>query len=426
MFLSLSPFFQASLYRVCSTALNANIPLILIDGFLLSSQFVCETQSYCQVLCQDQRLTRLAAIGEFVDHHKLSIFVKELRDSGLTVIEHTDLDPHLLNHDFKVTIPLHLLIYKHEIASPIKKHVIQISFLYERLSKYWWIAKLNLPHYDKALMLKQDIRKADFVTSDYDIIMDKFETKNTIIDGILIGMPKNNQAFIESTIGSVENLAFIDCNMKRAKEFKKQYRIIDEKSDNFRTNVRNLLYKVKIVLDELDIPFWLSSGTCLGYYRQCDIIPYTSDVDIGIFARNYRPEIIDKFFLHGMPLLHIFGKPEDSFELSFRDGNIKLDIFFFYEDDFNYWNGGTDSKTGQKYKYIFPKFNLCWSQFLSLLLRVPCDSEAYIMANYGINWSIPIETWDWKTSPSNVKPNGRWLPEEYSNVIQLTPTSDHI
>ena len=39
---------------------------------------------------------------------------------------------------------------------------------------------------------------------------------------------------------------------------------------------------------------------------------------------------------------------EDSFELSFRDNDVKLDIFFFYDDDDYVWNGGTQARTGKK------------------------------------------------------------------------------
>ena len=41
---------------------------------------------------------------------------------------------------------------------------------------------------------------------------------------------------------------------------------------------------------------------------------------------------------------------KDSFELSFRSNDLKLDIFFFYEEDDHMWNGGTQAKTGKKFK----------------------------------------------------------------------------
>ena len=42
----------------------------------------------------------------------------------------------------------------------------------------------------------------------------------------------------------------------------------------------------------------------------------------------------------------------DSYELSFQAGDIKLDLFFFYEEPDHMWNGGTHHLDGQKYKYV--------------------------------------------------------------------------
>ena len=41
----------------------------------------------------------------------------------------------------------------------------------------------------------------------------------------------------------------------------------------------------------------------------------------------------------------------DSYELSFKAGEVKLDLFFFYEEGDTMWNGGTDAVTGDKLKY---------------------------------------------------------------------------
>jgi hypothetical protein len=39
-------------------------------------------------------------------------------------------------------------------------------------------------------------------------------------------------------------------------------------------------------------------------------------------------------------------------ELSFQGkDDVKLDIFFFYEEVDHMWNGGTQAKTGKKFKY---------------------------------------------------------------------------
>ncbi|XP_052571767.1 uncharacterized protein LOC128096343 isoform X1 [Peromyscus californicus insignis] len=45
-----------------------------------------------------------------------------------------------------------------------------------------------------------------------------------------------------------------------------------------------------------------------GWYRQCSIIPYSKDVDLGIFIQDYKPDIILAFQNAGLPLKHKFGK----------------------------------------------------------------------------------------------------------------------
>ena len=74
------------------------------------------------------------------------------------------------------------------------------------------------------------------------------------------------------------------------------------------------------------------AGTLLGWYRQCDVITYSGDVDFGIFIHDYDARLIAEFQRAGLELMHLFGKTTDSFELSFAFGEMKLDLFFFYRE----------------------------------------------------------------------------------------------
>lgn len=68
-------------------------------------------------------------------------------------------------------------------------------------------------------------------------------------------------------------------------------------------------------------------------------------------------------------------------------------------------------------RYVFPAFTLCWTEFLDLKVRIPCQTEEYIRANYGPSWFTPIKHWDWKSSPPNVRENGMWPESMWSEVI---------
>ena len=48
-------------------------------------------------------------------------------------------------------------------------------------------------------------------------------------------------------------------------------------------NALKTLLDLKDVLDSLNIKFWLSDGTLLGFHRESDFISHYHDIDIGIF-----------------------------------------------------------------------------------------------------------------------------------------------
>ncbi len=251
------------------------------------------------------------------------------------------------------------------------------------------------------------------------------EILRTTIDGLPLYLPLPADPFLVPP----PSRRFLECNLKRAGDFYAAYPREDTaQAAAFRAKATALLTKVRHLLeDQLRIPFWLSSGTLLGYYRQCDYIVYSGDVDIGVWAEDFRPELVEAFSTANLPLIHWFGRPNDSLELSFVNGaggDLKLDIFFFYRNSSKngtYWNGGTQARTGLKFRYDFPPFSLCWTEFVGLLLRVPCETERYLEANYGKDWATPVRGWDWKSSPPNVRPNGQWQPHEWPETIRLMP-----
>lgn len=302
-------------------------------------------------------------------------------------------------------IPLHLLFRLHS-------YIIQVVFLYERTGNYLWHGSLRL----KSSM---DRNFAPFRLLDYGRhtgALDRPDLVLTAVDGLDVRVPRNISHFVSEQ----RHAHFLECRHRDARNFLQLYP--DDSSPetvDFRRKVKSLLHLTARILTHLGIPFWLSSGTCLGWFRQCGVISYSRDVDVGIFIVDYRSDIITAFRDAGLTLKHKFGKVEDSLELSFLKDDVKLDIFFFYEEGDFMWNGGTQAKSGRKFKYIFPRFSLCWAELLELKVRVPCETLDYVMANYGKTWNIPVRSWDWKSSPNNVQDNGVWPPAEWEELIQV-------
>lgn len=267
----------------------------------------------------------------------------------------------------------------------------------------------------------------------------------------MINSPKDHSIFSNPS----EDLEYIECNETIGKRFYSRYPFsLDERAEekNVRVKVKTLLVKVVEVLDRLRIPFWLTCGSLLGHYRQCDVIHDSNHVDIGIKIQHFNPDLIDLFSLNDIPLIHVFGKVNDSLELSFHggfidlneftdlngffklneffklNGFIRLNIFFFYEESDHVWNGRTSKDdNGEKFKYYYNKFNLCWTNYLNeLVVRIPCPTLPYIESSYGSHWFTPIKQWNWKSSPSNVRSNGHWPRNEWHQVMQsfLDPNID--
>ena len=67
--------------------------------------------------------------------------------------------------------------------------------------------------------------------------------------------------------------------------------------------VMNFDRKLHLALLDSD-KFFVSSG----WFRQCDIIPHSKDVDIGIWIKDYNPLLISEFKTNGLVLKHRFGR----------------------------------------------------------------------------------------------------------------------
>ncbi|GAB1610719.1 fukutin-like [Argonauta hians] len=390
-----------------SVCAELKVPVFLLDADILSgitsdkASPISTLSSSCQLSCRryvtfgvnykywdSQGITQLL-IGEF--------FIHSFKQA----------DPRF-RHD---TIPTHFFLYPRD---PGRHTIIQVVMFHLRLSTYFWHGAITpISRHNSILPPKVH---ANLVYSVHAGAYKKFELDEAVVDNMTVSIPQSTDQFLKQ----IPHSQFIECNATRARNFVSIHGVDNsESSQKFQRKARQVLAKTKRLLDSLEIRFWLSSGTCLGWFRQCGIIPHSKDVDIGIWIKDYDPQLIPTFQEGGFALKHMFGKVSDSFELSFAAGDIKLDIFFFYEDPTSMWNGGTQVKTGKKLKYIFPKFTLCWSEFLDLWIRVPCDTLSYITANYGKDWFTPIKEWDWKSSPSNVHDNGIWPEDEWDTVIQL-------
>ncbi|XP_073082871.1 ribitol-5-phosphate transferase FKTN isoform X3 [Manis javanica] len=359
---------------------SQNVPVFLIDPLILELinkdfEQIKNTShgstAECKFLCVPRDFTVFALQYHLWKNEEGWLRVAE--NMGFQCLKIESKDPRLDGIDSLsgTEIPLHYIC---RLAS----HAIHVVVFHERSGNYLWHGHLRLKgHMDRKFV---PFRKLQF--GHYPGAFDRPELQQITVDGLEVLIPKDTMHFLEE----IPHSRFIECRYKEARAFFQQY--LDDNTVEavaFRKSAKELLQLAAKTLEKLGVRFWLSSGTCLGWYRQCNIIPYSKDVDLGIFIQDYKSDIISAFQDAGLPLKHKFGKVEDSLELSFHGkDDVKLDIFFFYEETDHMWNGGTQAKTGKKFKYLFPKFTLCWTEFVDMKVHVPCETIEYIEANYDI------------------------------------------
>ncbi|ROJ92231.1 Fukutin [Anabarilius grahami] len=424
---------------------TASLKLLSQDAVLYRDSQL--TEPHCSFLCTHRDFTTFALYGNLWKYD--AALLEAAAERGLELMEIHGKDPRLVSMDDLTAkeIPLHFLFR-------FNSRLVHVVVLYERSGKYLWHGPLRLKAsmdrtfapfgkldygrhagaYDRPELILTTLDGLDVrIPKNFSGFLREFSSSRflecrsreakaffqlilTTLDGLDVRIPKNFSGFLREFSSS----RFLECRSREAKAFFQLYpEDTSAEAVDFRMRAKSLLHLASKVLSVLGVPFWLSSGTCLGWYRQCNIIPYSKDVDLGIWIKDYRHDITQAFQKAGLPLKHKFGKLEDSLELSFQGNDVKLDIFFFYDEGDVVWNGGTQAKSGRKFKYVFPRFSLCWTELMELKVQVPCETGDYVTANYGPNWNVPVKTWDWKSSPFNVQENGVWPVREWDDVIQV-------
>ena len=78
-----------------------------------------------------------------------------------------------------------------------------------------------------------------------------------------------------------------------------------------------------------------------GWYRDCGIVPHTSDVDIGMFAENYDLRIKRAFLGNKkMRILTSYGVPNEGLEFRLHNGFFYHDLFLLFKvNSTHMWSG---------------------------------------------------------------------------------------
>lgn len=167
--------------------------------------------------------------------------------------------------------------------------------------------------------------------------------------------------------------------------------------------VDEMLTDFNSVCNSLDIPWWITAGVALGFYRDGGYIPWDSDIDVGIICTDDEyTEIFKRLFdLYGFMKFY-----DVSTGKKFRCG-----IGHAYK------KGGKTHQDSlfldimrigvEPIRCITPKFFevTTWFECRGMGIRIPHPIEDYLLFMYGDTWRTPqpkLKQWDYfinKASP---------------------------
>jgi len=148
-----------------------------------------------------------------------------------------------------------------------------------------------------------------------------------------------------------------------------------------------LLKEAKQILDDLEIPFFLRHGTCLGAVRDGAFIPWDDDLDIGsvIGLHGLTDEIVEaaavEFRKHGYSADVIDSELHISVDLK-KDG-IQMDWTCYRIIDGNIYQWPVLEIPASLHE------NLKEIEFLGTTFMVPNPPEEYFRLKYGDDWETP-------------------------------------
>lgn len=137
-------------------------------------------------------------------------------------------------------------------------------------------------------------------------------------------------------------------------------------------------------LKQLNVEYWITLGTLLGYSRENDLIPHDEDVDFGLHENDYEKvlsgadmlppgfRLFNTTFDHRGPKLYIEHKGWEADLYFYEDDNVNLRSYIKSDE-------GGESKPFPK-NLIYP---LQKTEFLGEETWIPANPQAFLEHLYG-------------------------------------------
>jgi hypothetical protein len=177
-----------------------------------------------------------------------------------------------------------------------------------------------------------------------------------------------------------------------------------KRNKRFIQNGETVLLQAKKALDNISIHYWLDFGTLLGVYRDNALLPNDLDIDLGVFLKDYSPEIENTMRKHGFKLVKEYSIDDKRYglEQTYEFEGVTVDLFYYGFDENRMWshvfvnhqemtfNESISKKGGLlPIEQYFPKTGFTQVTFLNNNFNIPDPAHDYLEFHYGKDYRIP-------------------------------------
>ena len=313
------------------------------------------------------------------------------------------------------------------------KHLLIAQYLKERYNLKLVIT-VDKSHEDYLTELSVEASKESLKEKEINkmfILADKViyttDSVKTLLLNTLKLYPKNLCFFDSSPLEEKEFLP-VFLEKFRREEFLPDYKKL--KKYEFHKNAKTILFLVKEIIEELNIPYWIDYGTLLGAIRENGFIEHDYDIDIGLFESDLSPLLEKKLILNGFKKRYQYRLEDTNIlsEQTYSFNNINVDFFLYQKSENNiighYFHAETSFELAMRekgwldtYEVIFNFHGIGSCDFLGNSFPIPSNPINYLKQHYGEDFMIPDANWDYIKKPFNVKKvNLRGIMESYNSM----------
>ncbi|CAD5219875.1 unnamed protein product [Bursaphelenchus xylophilus] len=185
--------------------------------------------------------------------------------------------------------------------------------------------------------------------------------------------------------------------------------------------VRNVMAEFRDFADANNNTAYLFGGSLLGWYRECSIIPHTTDIDYGMNHIEHSDEfeaLMEKRYV----VYWMQGAGNETGLITYHKDEVKTDLFFVFphNDTHSYTNGFLVPEE-REIRWLIPKVTrICSTNLLDNLMYVPCNAAKIILSDYGPNWMIdaPSKNYHFQSSGNNIIEGRRFNETEWERVYR--------